>query len=305
MRIATFENAEKPAVGIVEGEQVLDLAAAFRNGGDPAGPQSVLELIAGGPKMLDNVRAVVQRATASSGDAQLWQPLSGVKLMAPIPQPVKNVFCVGRNYTLHIEEGARARGVPATFPPVPEFFSKPRTTIVGNDDDVRLDPAVTQKLDYEVELAIVIGPGGRDIKAAGASGHIFGYTILNDVSARDLQAAHGQWFKGKGLDTSGPIGPWIVTADEFGPPSGHAIMLRVNGETRQSSTTSDLLFGCEAIVEHLSKGMTLDAGDIIATGTPFGVALGMVPQRWLKDGDVIEAEIDGIGVLRNTVRAVR
>jgi 2-keto-4-pentenoate hydratase/2-oxohepta-3-ene-1,7-dioic acid hydratase in catechol pathway len=188
---------------------------------------------------------------------------------------------------------------------VPEFFRKPRPTVIGNDDEIRLAPKVTQKLDYEVELAMVIGPGGRDIGAANAAGHIFGYTIVNDVSARDLQQAHGQWFKGKGLDTCGPLGPWIVTADEFGPSSGHAIMLRINGETRQSSTTSDLLFGCETILEHLSKGMTLDAGDIVATGTPSGVALGMVPQPWLKDGDVIEAEIEGIGVLRNIVRAVR
>ncbi len=163
---------------------------------------------------------------------------------------------------------------------------------------------MTQKLDYEVELAFVIGPGGRDIKAADAAKHIFGYTVLNDVSARDLQQAHGQWFKGKGLDTCGPIGPWIVTADEFGPASGHAIKLRVNGETRQDSNTSDLLFSVETILEHLSKGMTVDAGDIVCTGTPSGVALGMVPQPWLKGGDVIEAEIEGIGILRNTVRAV-
>jgi 2-keto-4-pentenoate hydratase/2-oxohepta-3-ene-1,7-dioic acid hydratase in catechol pathway len=302
MRIATFENAGKPTVGIVEGDKILDLGAAD---GKAGGPQSVLELIAGGPKMLAEVRSVVETARAKSGDAGLWRPLSSVKLMAPIPRPVKNVFCVGRNYKLHIEEGARARGVPATYPEVPEFFSKPQTTVVGNNDEIRLDQKVTQKLDYEVELAIVVGPGGRDMKAGNAEAHIFGYTIVNDVSARDLQQAHGQWFKGKGLDTCGPIGPWIVTADEFGPSSGHAIMLRVNGETRQSSTTSDLLFGCMTILEHLSKGMTLDPGDIIATGTPSGVALGMVPQPWLKDGDVIEAEIEGIGVLQNTVRAVR
>lgn len=284
---------------------MLDLGAAFRQCANAAGPRSVLELIAGGAKMLAQVRGVVEKASATSGDTEIWRPLSGVKLMAPIPQPLKNVFCVGRNYKLHIEEGARARGVPATYPKVPEFFSKPRTTVVGHDDDIRLDPKVTQKLDYEVELAMVIGPGGRDMTADGAAAHIFGYTIVNDVSARDLQQAHGQWFKGKGLDTTGPIGPWIVTADEFGPPSGHAIMLRINGEIRQSSTTSDLLFGCSTILEHLSKGMSLDAGDIIATGTPSGVALGMVPQPWLKDGDVIEAEIEGIGILRNTVRAVR
>jgi 2-keto-4-pentenoate hydratase/2-oxohepta-3-ene-1,7-dioic acid hydratase in catechol pathway len=304
MRIATFESQGKPRVGIVEGEAVLDLGEAFKRFAQVPGPVSVLELIAGGNDMLSQTQAVVESARTKSEDQELWQPVSSVRLLAPIPQPTKNVFCVGRNYKLHIEEGARARGVEPTYPKVPEFFSKPRTTVIGNDAEIRLDPSVTQKLDYEVELAFVIGREGRDVPAAKASEVIFGFTVLNDVSARDLQSAHGQWFKGKGLDTSCPIGPWIVTADEFGSPSGHNIMLRVNGETRQSSSTSDMLFDCAAIVESLSKGMTLEAGDIVTTGTPSGVALGMVPQLWLKDGDVIEAEIEGIGILRNQVRAV-
>jgi 2-keto-4-pentenoate hydratase/2-oxohepta-3-ene-1,7-dioic acid hydratase in catechol pathway len=302
MRIATFENKGKPAIGIVEGDRILDLDAAFRKTENRAGPQSMLELIAAGPALLAQIRKVVEKA---SSDGKLWQALSGVKLMAPVPKMPKNVFCVGRNYKLHIEEGARALGVPVTYPEVPEFFTKPPTAVIGNNDEIRLDPKVTKKLDYEVELAMVVGPGGRDMKAGEAANYIFGYTIVNDVSARDLQQAHGQWFKGKCLDTCAPIGPWIVTADEFGPSSGHAIMLRINGETRQSSTTSDLLFGCEVILQHLSSGLTLEPGDIIATGTPSGVAMGRVPQPWLKDGDIIEAEIAGIGVLRNTVRAVR
>jgi len=304
MRIATFENQGKPRVGIVEGEAILDLGEAFKRFAQVPGPASVLELIAGGSDMLSQIRTVVETAKAKAEDQELWQPVSRVRLLAPIPRPTKNVFCVGRNYKLHIEEGARARGVEPTYPKVPEFFSKPRTTVIGQDAEIRLDPSVTQKLDYEVELAFVIGRECRDVLAAKASEVIFGYTVLNDVSARDLQSAHGQWFKGKGLDTSCPIGPWIVTADEFGSPTGHNIVLRVNGETRQSSSTSDMVFDCAAIVESLSKGMTLEAGDIITTGTPSGVALGMVPQLWLKDGDVIEAEIEGIGILRNQVRAV-
>jgi 2-keto-4-pentenoate hydratase/2-oxohepta-3-ene-1,7-dioic acid hydratase in catechol pathway len=304
MRIATFSRQDQQRVGIVEGDAILDLGEAFQRFAQSAGPTSVLEFIAGGNDTLSEVQTVVERAEALSDEPELWQPVSSVRLFAPIPQPTKNVFCVGRNYKLHIEEGARARGVEPTYPKVPEFFSKPRTAVIGQDDEIRLDPAVTQKLDYEVELAFVIGQTCRDVSAAKASEVIFGYTVLNDISARDLQSAHGQWFKGKGLDTSCPIGPWIVTADEFGSPDGHDITLRVNGESRQSSSTSDMLFDCAAIVESLSKGMTLEPGDIITTGTPSGVALGMVPQLWLKDGDVIEAEIEGIGILRNQVRAV-
>jgi 2-keto-4-pentenoate hydratase/2-oxohepta-3-ene-1,7-dioic acid hydratase in catechol pathway len=304
MRIATFGSQDKPRVGIVEGDAILDLDMGFKRFAQLGGPASVPELIAGGDDMLSRIRSVVESARTKLDEAGLWQPVSSVRLLAPLPRPTKNVFCVGRNYKLHIEEGARARGVEPSYPKVPEFFSKPRTTVIGQDDEIRLDPAVTQKLDYEVELAFVIGRECRDVPAAKASEVIFGYTVLNDVSARDLQSAHGQWFKGKGLDTSCPIGPWIVTADEFGSPAGHNIMLRVNGETRQSSSTGDMLFDCAAIVESLSQGMTLEPGDIITTGTPSGVALGMVPQLWLKDGDVIEAEIEGIGILRNRVRAV-
>ncbi len=304
MRIATFASRDKQRVGIVEGDAILDLDEAFNQAAHGPGPASVLDLIAGGDDTLARVRTVVERARDKSGKAGLWQPVGSVRLLAPIPQPTKNVFCVGRNYKLHIEEGARARGVAATYPKVPEFFSKPRTTVIGHDAEIRLDPSVTQKLDYEVELAFVIRQQCRDVPAAKASEVIFGFTVLNDISARDLQSAHGQWFKGKGLDTSCPIGPWIVTSDEFGSPAGHDIKLRVNGETRQSSSTGDMLFDCAAIVESLSKGMTLEAGDIVTTGTPSGVALGMDPQLWLRDGDVIEAEIEGIGVLRNRVRAV-
>jgi len=229
--------------------------------------------------------------------------LSEVTLHAPIPRPTRNVFCVGRNYKLHIEEGARANGIPVKFPPVPEFFSKPPTAVIGPGAEVRL-PSVTRQLDYEVELAIVIGRNCRDVSAAQARGCILGYTIVNDITARDLQRAHGQWFKGKGLDTTCPMGPWIVTADAFDVDQPHRIWLDVNGERRQDSVTSDMLFDCAAIVASLSQGMTLEAGDVIATGTPSGVGLGLDPQVWLKDGDVVEAGIDGIGSIVNTVRAV-
>lgn len=178
------------------------------------------------------------------------------------------------------------------------------TTVIGDGEQIELDNDVTKKLDYEVELAIVIGRTCKNVSAANVADVIFGYTIVNDVTARDLQMDHGQWLKGKALDTTCPMGPVIVTADEFGDPAGHELELLVNGELRQSSSAGDMLFDCARIVESLSTGLTLHPGDVIATGTPSGVALGLNPQPWLKGGDVVEARISGIGSLRNTVHDV-
>lgn len=301
MRIATYVAEGSPAVGIVADDKILDLAAAWKKFGSGTAPGSVVEFIAGGEPVLKAAKDVVGKAAA---DKTLWKPLSGTKLLAPIPRPTKNVFCVGRNYKLHIEEGARQQNMPVKFPPVPEFFSKPPTAVIGPDAEIRLDTQLTKALDYEVEFAIVIGKTCRDVKKADALDVVFGYTVLNDVSARDLQRAHGQWFKGKGLDTTCPIGPWIVTRDEFGAPDNVRISLRVNGETRQDSTTADLLFDCPTIIESLSAGLTLEPGDIICTGTPSGVGYAMQPPALLKDGDVVEAEVAGVGVLRNRVKQV-
>jgi len=173
--------------------------------------------------------------------------------------------------------------------------------VVGPEAGVLRHAKNTTQLDYEVELAVVIGKITRDVSQAQAMDHVFGYTVFNDVTARDKQAAHGQWFKGKSFDTFGPMGPCIVTKDEFGDASGHRITLRVNGETRQDSNTSDLLFGVPAIIESVCASLTLHPGDVIATGTPSGVALGMTPQKFLNVGDVMEAEVEGIGILRNKI----
>jgi 2-keto-4-pentenoate hydratase/2-oxohepta-3-ene-1,7-dioic acid hydratase in catechol pathway len=302
MRLATFHADGREAVGVVLDNDVLDLHSAFEAAGLGSAPADMLALIAGGPAMLAKVRTAVA-AAAGKGAGRL--PLSSVRLLAPIPHPRKNVFCVGRNYKLHIEEGARARGVEPTFPTVPEFFSKPPTTVIGPDAEIRLDSALTKQLDYEVELAIVIGTPCRDVAPEAVDDIIFGYTITNDVTARDLQRAHGQWFKGKGLDTTLPCGPWIVTKDDFGDPAAHRLSLTVNGEGRQDSTIADMLFDCREIIVSLSAGLTLEPGDIICTGTPSGVGLGLSPQSFLKDGDVVECEIEGIGRLRNVVVDVR
>jgi len=305
MRLATFTIDQAARLGIVRVNRVLDLDAASLRILGRSGPASMQDFIEGGPALRSDAETILRACENDPGHGDLFHDLSTVKLQAPIPVPRKNVFCVGRNYKLHIDEGARARGVPPSYPSVPEFFTKGSNTVIGHEAEIRLDSTVTQKLDYEVELAFVIGVECRDVSASDAGHVIFGYTVLNDVTARDLQMAHGQWFKGKSLDTYCPIGPVIVTADEFGPPSGRALSLRVNGDLRQSSSTDDMLFDCAAIVESLSAGMTLMPGDIVTTGTPSGVGLGMSPQVWLQDGDVVEAEVEGIGILRNTVRKVR
>jgi 2-keto-4-pentenoate hydratase/2-oxohepta-3-ene-1,7-dioic acid hydratase in catechol pathway len=230
-------------------------------------------------------------------------PADAVRLGPPLPQPRKNIFCVGRNYSEHIAEGARAQNIAISATEVPVFFTKPPTAICGPGDEVPIFPHVSTKVDYEVELAVVIGTPGRDIPADRALTHVFGYMILNDVTARDVQRRHGnQWFKGKGLDGSAPTGPWIVTADEIADPMALGIRLSVNGELRQDGNTRDMIFDIPTLIASLSQGLTLEPGDIIATGTPSGVGYAMEPPRFLAHGDRVVCEIDGIGRLENSMR---
>ncbi|MGI4799568.1 MAG: fumarylacetoacetate hydrolase family protein, partial [Janthinobacterium lividum] len=224
---------------------------------------------------------------------------------APIPRPTKNVFCVGRNYKEHVAEGYRASGTEAKYPEYPQFFTKPPTAVIGPDAPFYLDPAVTKRLDYEVELALIIGTGGRDIPRDRAMAHIFGFTVLNDITGRDLQRRHDQWFKGKGLDRSCPMGPVVVTPDELGDLGALELICRVNGEERQRSTVSQMIFDIPEIIAQLSAGLTLEPGDIIATGTPSGVGYAMDPPRLLKAGDVVECSIEGIGTLRTPIEEYR
>jgi 2-keto-4-pentenoate hydratase/2-oxohepta-3-ene-1,7-dioic acid hydratase in catechol pathway len=228
--------------------------------------------------------------------------VADVRWHAPIPRPPKNVFCVGRNYAAHVKEGAAAFKTDAKLPDIPVFFSKAPTAVNGPFDDVPRHATVTAQMDWEAELGVIIGRAGRNITARDALSHVFGYTVINDLTARDLQQRHTQWFKGKSLDGSCPIGPVVVTADEFGDPQDKQINLRLNGVTKQDARTSDMIFTVATIIEWLSKGMTLEPGDIIATGTPEGVGMGRTPQEWLQDGDVLETEIEGIGTMRNVIR---
>jgi 2-keto-4-pentenoate hydratase/2-oxohepta-3-ene-1,7-dioic acid hydratase in catechol pathway len=293
LKLLTFDRDGSARAGLLlDGDRVLDIATSA---GDAAVDTSSVEtLIAGGAPAL----ALLKRLAAEGGETV---PLASVRLLAPIPRPRKNVFCVGRNYMEHVEEGARAGGFSAKLPEHPQFFTKAPTAVTGPDADVRLDPTVTRRLDYEVELAVIIGPGGRDIPREQALDHVFGYTILNDVTARDLQRRHEQWFKGKSLDTTCPIGPWIVTADEIGDPRTLELSITVNGEERQRAKVSQMIFDLPTLVSTLSAGLTLEPGDIFATGTPSGVGFAMEPPQFLKGGDVVVCTIDRIGTLRNRI----
>ena len=226
--------------------------------------------------------------------------LADATLHAPL-HPKKNVFCVGRNYLAHAEEGARVRGEELKLPKVPTLFSKAPTAIAGPGATLHLDGDASQQYDWEAELAVVIGTRCKDVREEDALGMIFGYTCLNDVSARDLQNATTQWFKGKTLDDTCPLGPWIVTADEIGDPQKLDVSLRLNGEVKQHASTAVMIFSIARVIAYLSRGMTLEPGDIIATGTPEGVGFARTPPEFLKDGDVMEVDIEKIGVLRNPV----
>jgi 2-keto-4-pentenoate hydratase/2-oxohepta-3-ene-1,7-dioic acid hydratase in catechol pathway len=224
-----------------------------------------------------------------------------VQLLAPLPRPRRNLWCVGRNYHAHAKElretvfkdnTAKVDAWPIVFTKVPE-------TVVGPDAPVRLPgAAVSEQIDYEAELAIVIGRGGRNIRREDALGHVFGWTIVNDVTARDVQMRHSQWDLGKSFDTFCPMGPWIVTADEL-DGTDTRVRCWVNDELRQDARTTDLIFDIPTLIETCSRGITLLPGDVIATGTPAGVGMGLQPPRWLRAGDVVRIEIDGIGTLSN------
>ncbi len=295
MRLVTFAAEGRALAGLIgEDGTVVALSDVV-----PGAPATMLEAIRDwndlAPKLADPaLRAVV------------GTPLDRARLLAPIPRPARNLFCVGWNYAEHFAEGVGMRGADTTtqIPDHPAFFSKNPSTVVGPDAPVRHPASHSDQLDWEVELAVVIGKGGRDVAERDALEHVFGYTVANDVSVRDVQRRHGgQWFKGKNFDSHCPLGPWIVTADEIPDPQVLAISSRVNGETKQSSSTKHMVFRVPRIVAELSAGMTLEPGDVILTGTPPGVGFARTPPEYLQVGDVMEMEIEGIGVLRNKVVA--
>ena len=303
MRLSTalIEGTARVLAETADG-RLMDVATASAGAtgadGDALRSNDMQAIIKAGPSALVTLRALIADAPQSAAVSAV-----SATPLAPIPAPGKNVFCVGRNYAEHIAEGDRAQKQSVGVSEHPVFFTKPRTTVIGPGAEIPIFPHVSTAIDYEVELALVIGKAGRDIAPEDAYDHIFGYTILNDITARDVQRRHGgQYFKGKSLDGSCPMGPAIVTADEVGDPHALAISLSVNGETRQNSTTAKMIFDIPTLIASLSAGLTLEPGDIVATGTPSGVGYAMEPPRFLQDGDVVTCKIEKIGVLENRCR---
>lgn len=284
MRLVTFTDGMGARVGALDSVgAVRDITAV-----DSSLPRDMLGLIASGRMPL-------------IGDAPV---VSEARLLAPIPRTPKNVFCVGKNYHEHAKEFAGSGfdgGAKDVVPPFPVVFSKPHTSIIATGEPIlgHLDP--TGGLDYEGEVGVVIGKGGRGIAKADSLQHVFGYTIINDVTARHLQKRHSQWVLGKGLDSFCPMGPAILTADEAPDPTKLTITTWVNGEQRQHASVSDLIFDIPTLIEAISAGVTLEPGDVIATGTPVGVGIGFSPPRFLASGDVVRIEVPGIGMLENRV----
>jgi 2-keto-4-pentenoate hydratase/2-oxohepta-3-ene-1,7-dioic acid hydratase in catechol pathway len=299
MRYAMFSTADDPTarLGVVQNGNISDVQKLLAGSGPV--PRTVLELIQSG---LDGWRRTAGRLSAQleGGSFPGGHSATGVRWHAPIPRPLKNIVCLGLNYVSHVRETTRL-DKPLKVPEIPVFFTKASTSASGPYDPIPWDRSATSQVDYEAELGVIVGTSGKNITRGAALDHVFGYTVINDVSARDLQFGHKQWFKGKSLDGFCPMGPVVVTSDEFGDPQKKWIRLRLNGETRQDATTGEMIFPVNAILEYLSQGMTLEAGDIIATGTPEGVGLGRTPPEYLQDGDVVETEIEGIGMLRNRV----
>lgn len=291
MRLAAFVYQQQPQVGLVSDDlqsvTLLDLPVAER----VLGALPIVERLCGGaglPSLLQTV------------------PLKDVRLTAPLPRPRRNIFCVGKNYHAHAKEfassgfdsSAKAGG---DVPSVPIVFSKVPESVIATGDAIEIPHAVSTAIDYEAELGVIIGRGGKGIRKADAMGHVWGYTIINDVTSRDWQNRHLQWHMGKSFDTFCPMGPWLVSVDACDGTHTH-VRCYVNGEERQNASTTDLIFDIPTLIETLSAGITLYPGDVIATGTPVGVGIGFKPPRFLQAGDVVRVEIDGIGALENPVR---
>ena len=289
MRLVMFDDGRGARLGALNGQMIADLASASAH-------KDVLSVVQAG---LGSLAALKDAAAKAPQIA-----VSSVRLLAPIARPARNIFCVGKNYREHAKE-FHASGFDSTstsaVPDLPIVFTKAPSSVSGPGDAIPAYLDETNSVDYEGELTLVIGPGGRAISKAKALDHIFGYTIVNDVTARTLQSAHKQWFLGKSIDGFCPMGPSIVTADEIPDPTKLHLTTKVNGEVRQDASVRDLIFDIPTLVETISKRITLEPGDLIATGTPAGVGIGFTPPKYLKKGDVVDVTIEPIGTLTNPV----
>ncbi|QCI67652.1 fumarylacetoacetate hydrolase family protein [Phreatobacter stygius] len=295
---STIESAAR--LGVIDGDLVVDVEKIGAKAARSL-PAAMLDFIDLGPAAIAELRAALDdhRDHWPAGTAV---PLANVKLLAPIPRPRKNIFGIGLNYVEHVAESARTLDTAKDLPKQPVIFSKPPTSVIGPGEAIEHNANITQQLDWEVELAVVMGRTARRVSEAEALSFVFGYSVLIDISARDNRRA-GQWIYSKGQDTYAPFGPCIVTADALGDPHDLGLWLTVNGHTKQRSNTRHMLFKIPTLIADISAAITLEPGDIIATGTPEGVGAGRTPQEWLWPGDVVEAGVDGIGRIRHPVVA--
>ncbi|WP_396178114.1 fumarylacetoacetate hydrolase family protein [Flavobacterium sp.] len=302
MKLLTYKTAtSEPRLGFLHNNTIVDMEDFGEISNFPL-PNDMLELIDMGFEIIAEINDLLDD-TSTSDLAEVSYSMDEITLLAPIQKPRKNIIGIGLNYTEHVAESARTLDTTGKLPQKPIIFSKPPTTVTGPNTAVLLNPKLTQQLDYEVELAVVISKRGKYVAPENALEYVFGYTIINDISARDCRR-EGQWIVSKGQDTFAPMGPYLVTKDEIEHPHNLNLSLKLNGVEKQNSNTKLLLFNINALIEDLSTVFTLEAGDIIATGTPAGVGAGRNPQEWMKDGDVMECYVEGIGTIVNTVREI-
>lgn len=300
MKLVTYRLSadDGSRLGVIHGDLVVDVYALGQAIGQDL-PDSMLGLIDAGRPGLDALSHAIDQA---DGTFPIWTAtaLANVKLLAPIPRPRKNIFGIGLNYVEHVAESAKSLDTSADLPKEPVVFSKPPTSVIGPGDAIEHNAKMTHQMDWEVELAVIIGTRATKVGKENALDHVFGYSVMNDISARDNRRA-GQWIFSKGQDTFAPFGPCIVTADEIPDPQTLDLWLTVNGVEKQRSNTRHMLFKVDDLISDISSGITLEPGDIIASGTPAGVGAGRDPQEWMWPGDVVEAHVEGIGSLRNHV----
>lgn len=302
MKLVTYQtNPNEQKLGILQNDTIIEVEKLGHKTNETF-PNTMLALIDLGLEEVARISEVLGKANENV-IASCSIPMAEVTLLAPIPKPRKNIIGIGLNYTEHVAESARTLDTSNELPQKPVIFSKPPTTVTATNTDILLNPKLTQQLDWEVELAVVIGKKGKYVKKEKALDYVFGYTVINDISARDCRRS-GQWIVSKGQDTFAPLGPVLVTKDEIENPHNLNLSLTVNGVEKQNSNTKFMLFNINELIEDLSVVFTLEPGDIIATGTPAGVGAGRNPQEFMWDGDVVAATVEGIGTLVNTVKEI-
>lgn len=302
MKLVTYTHQNQEArLGFIFNDLVIDMEDFGEVANFPL-PDDMLDLIDMGIEVVDEINDLIAD-TPDEFIIKIGVPLEEVTLLAPIPKPRKNIIGIGLNYTEHVAESARTLDTTGKLPQKPIIFSKPPTTVTATKTEVIKNTKLTSQLDWEVELAVIIGKTGKYVSKSEAMDYVFGYTVINDISARDCRR-EGQWIVSKGQDTFAPMGPYLVTKEEVENPHNLNLSLKVNGIEKQNSNTKFMLFNIPDLIEDLSTVFTIEPGDIIATGTPAGVGAGRDPQEWLHDGDVIEATVEGIGKIMNTVKEI-